>query len=95
MIVDELFITPFIREFQSRIAPWITYEDALGAVIWELREVKEVHSTANGKAYYARTNGDWKFRVVIREGKLKSGVITILRRVKGKGGGSGPGQNWR
>jgi hypothetical protein len=85
MFVGELFITPHaVRQFQTRIAPWMTYEQALGSVIRELRDAKEFRPTMNGKAYYVRTNGDWQFRAVIREGEIQPAVITILRGGKGK-----------
>ncbi|MCL6589071.1 MAG: hypothetical protein K6U80_03875 [Firmicutes bacterium] len=85
MFSGNLFITPHaVRQFQSRIAPWMTYEEALGAVIRELRGVKEFRPTENGKAYYARTNGVWQFRAVVREGKVQPAVVTILRSGRGK-----------
>jgi hypothetical protein len=85
MFAGELFITPHaVRQFQSRIAPWMTYEEALGAVIRELRGVKEFRPTENGKAHYVRTKGEWEFRAVIREGEIQPAVITILRSGKGK-----------
>ena len=85
MLSGELFITPHaVRQFQSRIAPWMTYEQALGAVIRELRGGKELRPTGNGKAYYIRTKGEWEFRAVIREGEIQPAVVTILRSGKGK-----------
>jgi len=85
MFTGQLFITPHaVRQFQTRIAPWMTYEQALGAVIRELRGVNELRPTENGKAYYARTKGEWEFRAVIRDGEIQPAVITILRSGKGK-----------
>lgn len=87
MIAGDFFITPHaVRQFQSRIAPWMSYEQALAAVIRELRGVREFRPTMNGKAYYVRTNGEWQFRAVIAEGDgdAKPAVITILRGGKGK-----------
>jgi hypothetical protein len=85
MFAGELFITPHaVHQFQSRIAPWMSYEQALGVVIRELRGVKEFRPTGNGKAYYARTKGEWEFRAVIREGEIQPAVVTILRSGKGK-----------
>ena len=85
MFTGNLFITPHaVRQFQSRIAPWMTYEQALGAVIRELGGVKEARPTENGKAYYIRTRGQWEFRAVIREGEIQPAVVTILRSGKGK-----------
>ncbi|MCL6589178.1 MAG: hypothetical protein K6U80_04410 [Firmicutes bacterium] len=85
MFAGDFFITPHaVRQFQSRIAPWMTYEGALGAVIRELRGVKELRPTGNGKAYYVRTRGAWKFRAVVREGVGQPAVVTILRSGKGK-----------
>lgn len=85
MFAGELFVTPHaVRQFQSRIAPWMTYEQALGTVIRELRGVKEYRPTMNGKAHYVRTSGKWRFRAVIREGDIQPAVITILRGGKGK-----------
>lgn len=90
MFAGEFFITPHaVRQFQSRIAPWMSYEQALAAIIRELRGAGEFRPTMNGKACYVRTNGEWRFRAVIREGEYKKGavkpaVITILRGGKGK-----------
>jgi hypothetical protein len=85
MFTGNLFITPHaVRQFQSRIAPWMTYEQALGAVIRELVWVKEARPTENGKAYYIRTKGEWQFRAVVREGDIQPAVVTILRSGKGK-----------
>lgn len=85
MLAGELFITPHaVRQFQTRIAPWMTYEQALGAVIRELGGAKEARPTENGKAYYIRTRGKWQFRAVIREGDIQPAVVTILRSGKGK-----------
>lgn len=39
MIAGDYFITPHaVRQFQSRIAPWMTYEQALAAIIRELSD---------------------------------------------------------
>lgn len=85
MLAGELFITPHaVRQFQTRIAPWMTYEQALGAVIRELRAAGELRPTANGKAQYIRTSGVWRFRAVIGEGTDRPAVVTILRSGKGK-----------
>lgn len=85
MFTGELFITPHaVRQFQTRIAPWMTYEQALGAVIRELRGVREARATENGKAYYIRTRGKWQFRAIVREGEIQPAVVTILRSGKGK-----------
>ncbi|MGE5558334.1 MAG: hypothetical protein ACM3WV_06935 [Bacillota bacterium] len=85
MFAGNLFITPHaVRQFQSRIAPWMTYEQALGAVIRELRDAREFRPTMNGRAHYVRTSGEWQFRAVVREGKIQPAVITILRSGKGK-----------
>ena|SRR5690554_2294879 len=100
MIAGDFFITPHaVRQFQKRIAPWMSYEQALGTVIRELRGIKKVRSTMNGKAYYIRVNGKWQFRAVIREGEYLPAVITILRSGKGKNrrshGGEGKQSNYR
>lgn len=85
MIAGDYFITPHaVRQFQTRIAPWMTYEQALAAIIRELRSAGELRPTMNGRAYYVRTNGEWRFRAVIREGQIQPAVITILRGGKGK-----------
>ena len=85
MITGDFFITPHaVRQFQNRIAPWMSYEQALGAIIRELRDVKEFRSTLNGKAYYVRTSGKWHFRAVIQKGDILPAVITILRSGKGR-----------
>ena len=87
MLTGDFFITPHaVRQFQSRIAPWMSYEQALGAVIRGLRDVKDFHVTMNGKARYVRTDGEWQFRAVIAEGEgdAQPAVITILRGGKGK-----------
>jgi len=85
MIAGDYFITPHaVRQFQTRIAPWMTYEQALAAIIREMRSAGELRPTMNGRAYFVRTNGEWQFRAVIREGKIQPAVITILRGGKGK-----------
>lgn len=90
MFVGDFFITPHaVRQFQSRIAPWLTYEQALHIIITELNaalENQKRRPTENGKAYYIRVNGDWQFRAVFVPGKgdAKPAVITILRSGKGK-----------
>jgi hypothetical protein len=85
MFTGNLFITPHaVRQFQSRIAPWMTYEQALSTVIRELGGVQEARPTENGKAYYIRTRGEWQFRAVIREGEIQPAVVTILRSGKGR-----------
>lgn len=87
MFAGDFFITPHaVRQFQSRIAPWMSYEQALGTVIRELRDAGEWHSTENGRAQYVRTTGQWQFRAVIMpgEGTSQPVVVTILRGGKGK-----------
>lgn len=79
MFTGDFFITPHaVRQFQSRIAPRLTYEQALGAIIRGLRDAKNFHLTANGKARYVRA--------VIKEGEesAQPAVITILRSGRGK-----------
>ena len=75
-----------MRQFQTRIAPRLTYEQALGAIIRGMREAQEFHITENGKARYTRIDGPWQFRAVIRDGagEEKPAVITILRSGRGK-----------
>lgn len=69
MFAGDFFITPHaVRQFQSRIAPWMTYEEALSTVIRELRGAKDFHITENGKARYVRTRSQWQFRAVIAAG---------------------------
>ena len=83
MIEGDYFVTPHaVKQFQDRIAPWMTYEQALGAIIRELRGVNEFRLTENGKAYYVRTKGVYRFRAIIREGKSLPAVVTILRSGK-------------
>lgn len=87
MFVGDFFITPHaVRQFQNRIAPWMSYEQALGAVIRELSDAGEWRSTQNGRAQYVRTTGRWQFRAVIMPGEENSQpvVVTILRGGKGK-----------
>jgi hypothetical protein len=87
MLTGDFFITPHaVRQFQNRLAPHLSYEQALGVIIRELREAGEWHPTENGKANYVRTSGEWRFRAVIAEGEgdAKPAVITILRGGKSK-----------
>jgi hypothetical protein len=87
MFTGDFFITPHaVRQFQRRMAPYLSYEQALGVVIRELRTAGEFHVMENGKARYVRTNGEWRFRAVVAEGAgdAKPAVITILRGGKGK-----------
>ncbi len=93
MFTGDFFVTPHaVRQFQSRIAPRLTYEQALGAVIRELRAAPEPRPTENGKAHYVRTRGEWKFRAVIAAGEdgAKPAVITILRSGKSRKRNHGP-----
>lgn len=84
LIAGDFFITPHaVRQFQDRIAPWMSYEQALGAIIRGLRNAEELRPTTNGKAYYVRVDSEWQFRAVIREGEFLPAVITILRSGKG------------
>jgi len=84
LIAGDFFITPHaVRQFQDRIAPWMSYEQALGAIIRGLHNTEEFRPTINGKAYYVRVDGEWQFRAVIREGDFLPAVITILRSGKG------------
>jgi hypothetical protein len=87
MLTGDFFITPHaVRQFQSRIAPRLTYEQALGAIIRGLSDAKDFHVTENGKARYVRISGEWQFRAVIAEGEedAQPAVITILRSGRGK-----------
>jgi hypothetical protein len=87
MLTGDFFITPHaVRQFQSRMAPHLSYEQALGVIIRELRDAGELRLTENGKARYVRTSGEWRFRAVIAAGAddVKPAVITILRGGKGK-----------
>ncbi len=84
LIAGDFFITPHaVRQFQGRIAPWMSYEQALGAIIRGLRNAEEFRPTVNGKAYYVRVEGEWQFRAVIRKGEFLPAVITVLRSGKG------------
>ena len=86
MIAGEFFITPHaVEQFRRRIAPWMSYEEALGTIIRELDGAGELRPTRNGKAYYVRTKGEWCFRAVIGPGEgQRPAVITILRGGKSK-----------
>jgi isoaspartyl peptidase/L-asparaginase-like protein (Ntn-hydrolase superfamily) len=85
MFTGDFFITPHaVRQFQNRIAPGLTYEQALGAIIRGMRDAEDFHVTVNGRARYTRIDGPWQFRAVVREGAVgdKQAVITILRSGK-------------
>lgn len=85
MIAGDYFITPHaVEQFRARIAPWMSYEQALGAIITELRDSQGSRPTENGKAHYVRTKGKWCFRAIIQPGESKPAVITILRSGKGR-----------
>lgn len=85
MIAGDFFVTPHaVEQFRRRIAPWMNYEQALGAIIKELRHADNFRPTRNGKAVYVRTRGEWCFRAVIREGHKCPAVVTILRGGKRK-----------
>ena len=80
MMEGEFFITPHaVEQFRSRLAPWMSYEQALGTIIRELKTIDEIRQTENKKAFYARTKGDWRFRAIISEGYDQPAVVTILR----------------
>lgn len=85
MIAGDFFITPHaVEQFRERIAPWLSYEQALGEIIKELRYANDFRPTQNGKAFYVRTKGKWKFRAIISGGYDRPAVITILRSGKSK-----------
>ena len=75
-----------VCQFQSRIAPWMSYEEALGTMIRALRGARDFHVTGNGKTRYVGTAGEWQFRAVIADGAAEGlpVVITILRGGKGR-----------
>ncbi|NLG85435.1 MAG: hypothetical protein GX493_12715 [Firmicutes bacterium] len=86
MIAGEFFITPHaVEQFRRRMAPWMSYEEALGTIIRELNTAGPLRPTRNGKAYYVRTKGEWCFRAVIGPGEgPQPAVITVLRGRKSK-----------
>lgn len=88
MIAGRYFVTPHaVKQFRARIAPRLSYDQALGAIIRGLEETEsEPKPCHSGKAVYIRVRRPYAFRAVIApgEGELPA-VITILRSGKGRG----------
>ena len=87
MMAGNFFITPHaVEQFRRRMAPWMSYEEALGTIIRELDTTAgPLRPTRNGKAYYVRTKGKWQFRAVIGPGEgSQPAVVTVLRGGKAK-----------
>lgn len=83
MIAGALFITPHaVRQFIARIAPRLTYEQALGAIIRELAaHGGPLRPSASGVALQTRVHGErYSFRAVLMPGEgSQPAVVTILR----------------
>jgi hypothetical protein len=90
MIIGQYFITPHaVNQFRRRMAPRMTYEQALGAIIKGLRDnVHSSHLNFNTGATVLRVKGDWQFRAVVKENV----VTTILKSGKPKRRGERSGQ---
>lgn len=85
MIAGRYFITPHaVRQFQARIAPWMSYEEALAVIIKGLKYDAKPPKAMESNAYYIRVKGEWNFRAVVRDGERQPVVITILRSGRGK-----------
>ncbi|HEX6940905.1 MAG TPA: hypothetical protein VF158_15920 [Longimicrobiales bacterium] len=89
MIAGRFFVTPHaVERFRQRIAPHLTYEQALGAIIRGLDATdSERRPAQSGTRYYIRVRRPYAFRALIvpGEGPLPA-VATVLRSGKGRGG---------
>lgn len=76
------FVTPHaVRQFQERVAPGLTYEQALGAILRGLERPANTRPLANGTGWRVRVRRPWPFRAVVRPdpaGRLPV-VVTVLR----------------
>ncbi len=82
MISGDVFVTPHaVRQFISRIAPQLDYDEALWAIIHELRDHGgEPKPLESGRGIRVRTRGGrYSFRAVIAPGDPQPVVVTVLR----------------
>lgn len=83
MIAGPAFVTPHaVRQLRERVAPELTYEQALGAIIRGLSdgvEAGRVRALPNGAGWRVRAKGAYPFRAVIVPGEPLPVVATILR----------------
>lgn len=83
------FVGPHaVRQFQRRIAPRLSYEEARRAILEGLENTASTPRPAQcGVGYYLRVRRPYSFRALIGPGKGElPAVITILRSGSGRGG---------
>ena len=86
MFTGDYFITPHAaHQFRQRLAPGMSYTQALTAILRALEQAGPPRPTANGRAHYLRTRGPWRFRAVIRPEFPRPAVVTILYGGKSRG----------
>lgn len=87
MIAGRYFITPHaVERFRERIAPHLTYDQALGAIIRGLEETKSRPVPAHsGGGHWIRVRRPFAFRalIVTGDGPLPA-VATVLRSGNGR-----------
>lgn len=82
MIAGPVFVTPHaVEQFRARVAPDLSYEEALGAIIRALSgQDGKVSFRASTRGVVARARrGTYSFRAVIVNGKPSPVCVTILR----------------
>lgn len=82
MIAGRFFVTPHaVERFRERIAPHLTYEEALGAIIHGLKETTSAPKPRGDTgAITIRVRRPYNFRAVIMPGDGPApAVVTILR----------------
>lgn len=89
MIAGRYFVTPHaVHRFRERIAPGLTYDQALGAIIRGLEEAtSEPRPAHSGTGYYVRVRRPYAFRALIVPGDGSfPAVATVIRSGQGRGG---------
>jgi hypothetical protein len=89
VIAGRYFVTPHaVERFRERIAPHLSYGQALGAIIRGLEETtSEPRPAHSGKGYYVRVRRPYAFRALIVPGDGPfPAVATVIRSGAGRGG---------
>lgn len=90
MIAGRYFITPHaVTQFRVRIAPQLTYEQALGAIILELRDhLRSTVRLRTGAVRLRTRGGRYEFRAIVsgESEETAPAVVTILRGASGRPG---------
>ena len=81
------FVTPHaVRQFQARIAPGLSYDQARAAILDSLQNYSNVQPMMSGVAFRVLVRRPYAFRAVVRPAADGKGslpvVVTILRSGK-------------